>query len=47
MWAWTDLVQDREKWRALVKAVVNLDVLQNTGNFLIIGGKYYLLKDFG
>jgi hypothetical protein len=31
---WTDLVQDREKFWALVKAVINLRVPENAGNFL-------------
>jgi hypothetical protein len=31
---WTDLVQDREKFWALVNAVINLRVLESAGNFL-------------
>jgi hypothetical protein len=27
----TDLVRDRDQWRALVNTVMNLQVLQNTG----------------
>jgi hypothetical protein len=30
---WIELVQ-RDRWRALVNAVMNLQVLSNTGNFL-------------
>jgi hypothetical protein len=31
---WIDMVQDRDRWRALVSAVMNLLVPQNAGNFL-------------
>jgi hypothetical protein len=30
----TDLVQDRDRWQALVDAEMNLWVLYNVGNFL-------------
>ena len=32
---WVNLVQDRDRWLALVSAVINLQVSRNAGNFLI------------
>ena len=31
---WIDVAQDRDWWRTVVNAVMNLQVPQNAGNFL-------------
>jgi hypothetical protein len=32
---WTYLAEEKDKWRALVNAIMNLRVSQNAGNFLL------------
>jgi len=31
---WIDLAEERDKWRAVVNAVMNLQVPHNVGNFM-------------
>jgi hypothetical protein len=31
---WIDMVQDRDRWRSFINAVMNLKVPYNAGNFL-------------
>jgi hypothetical protein len=35
---WIDLAQDRDRWQALVNAVMNLWFPKNAGNFLTSSG---------
>lgn len=32
---WIDLALERDRWQALVNVVINIQVLQNKGNFFI------------
>jgi hypothetical protein len=37
---WIDLAQDNDKWRALVRTVTNIPVLDNEGNLLSCSGHH-------
>jgi hypothetical protein len=35
---WLDLAQDKDRWRTVVNAVMNIRISQNEGNFMTIEG---------
>jgi hypothetical protein len=41
---WSDLVQDREKWQALVNVAMHLPVPQDAGNFLTNQGTIHFSR---